>query len=196
MYNVPMSRNYFNDALQNFTSDFAYKGQVRHLYTLGLSALAIKERLDYPVSYDTVKNYLWEYLVASKQVVFTLEDITTENREPAYVEEYDSFGRKTFRLVQSASSEKIQYINLPMPGKFREIPDLTDCYVKFKGSDIKNFKEKLCPADCEYLEGFPWPDSVIYLKLNEKTVAIFASLFSEEISPDAIISPVSHIIYS
>lgn len=195
MYNVGMENNYFNEALHNFTSDYAYRGQVRHLYSLGFSTSQIKDKLDFPVPYETVKNYLWDYLLNSKQVVFSKEEIIPEYSAPKYVLEYDSYGRKSFRLEGESSHSSPNYTNAAFPENVRDIPELFSCFVKLDGKAVSSYKELLSPSLWDYLDGFPWPRRDVYFRINEKMADIIASLIKAGIRPEAIISPISQVIY-
>ena len=195
MYNKYMENNYFNEALHNFTSDYAYRGQVRHLYSLGFGTAQIKDKLDFPVPYETVKNYLWNYLLSSKQVVFSKEDIIPKYAAPKYVLEYDSYGRKSFRLDGEASRSSINYSNAPFPENVHDIPELFSCFVKIDGKAVSSYKDILSPSLWDYLDGFPWPRRDVYFRINEKMVDIIASLIKAGTRPEAIISPISQVIY-
>lgn len=85
-----MDEKIFGKALQNFTSDVAYKKAVRHLYNLGYSVEEIEKHSTYPVT--------------KKQIEETIEEILAEQKSGKnkyeYIEETDSYGRKSFRRVE------------------------------------------------------------------------------------------------
>ena len=190
-----MDSKYFNEALHNFTSDYAYRSQVRHLYNLGLSTAQIKAKLDFPVPYETVKGYLWDYLLSSKQVVFSREDIIPDYSAPKYVLEYDSYGRKSFRLEGEQAHSSLYYTQAHLPENIYDIPSLYSCFVKMDGSEVSSYKNVLPSSLGDYLDGFSWPKRELYFRINEKMADIIASLLKAGIRPEAIISPTSQIIY-
>ena len=195
LYNKHMENNYFNEALHNFTSDYAYRGQIRHLFSLGLCTSQIKDKLDFPVPFETVKSYLWDYLLSSKQVVFSTDDIVPEYTTPKYILEYDSYGRKSFRLEGARPHNTINYSKSPLPNNIYDIPNLYTCFIEITNRLLSSCKTLLSPSQLEYLDGFPWPQKDVYFKINEKMADIIASLLKAGIRPEAIISPTSQIIY-
>lgn len=193
-YNVFMS-NYFNEALHNFTSDYAYGSQVRSLYNKGLSASQIKEKLDYPVSIEKVSSYLWDYLITSNQVVFNESDILSNPSAPKYSMETDSYGRRSFRLLSETSSRKGAYTDVLFHGQVNDIPNLYDCFAKFEGKSISSYNEYLNSKQIDYLSGFPWPKREVYVHLNERLSEILSVLHSQKAYNGVIFAPTDGIKY-
>lgn len=81
---------HFQEALANFTADFAYVGAVKHLYDLGYSAENIQKELAYPVSLEKIQRVVDEY-EASKH---------SPQSQYEFVQDTDSLGRKSFRRVK------------------------------------------------------------------------------------------------
>ncbi len=81
---------YFQKALSNFTAEFAYAGAVRHLHELGYSAEKIKEKIAYPVSLEKIQKVIEDYEAAKN----------SQEPEYVFVQETDSFGRRSFRKVK------------------------------------------------------------------------------------------------
>lgn len=79
--------SHFTDALSNFTTEVAYKESIRRLFDKGLSTEEIKNQCLYPVSEEIIEKVIAEY------------KITKSKPKSEFVEEYDEFGRKTFRKV-------------------------------------------------------------------------------------------------
>lgn len=51
----------FEEALGNFTRDFAYAGAIRHLCDHGYSAQQIKKEFGYPLSVESIEKIMNEY---------------------------------------------------------------------------------------------------------------------------------------
>lgn len=85
-----MSEKIFNQALQNFVSDVAYKKSVIHLYELGYRGEEIKKNCTYPVTEEQITDCIREY--ESKQAA--------EEKNYFFIEETDAYGRKSFRRVK------------------------------------------------------------------------------------------------
>lgn len=56
-----MENGYFNEALSNFTKDFAYGGAIRHLVDKGYTAERIIKEFDYPLSRESIEKMVEEY---------------------------------------------------------------------------------------------------------------------------------------
>lgn len=190
-----MANNYFNEALGNFISEYAYKEQARHLYNLGYSLKEIKDRLDYPVSLSALKDYLWEYLVSSKQIVYKREDIPEGSSKQEYVQEYDAYGRKSFRLKGDVFAAKIDYTEHPIPNNISDIPNLTECYILINGAELVGQSESLSESFLLYLSDFSWPNCNVYLKLNKKSAEILVASCAKGFRPKEIVSPFSHELF-
>jgi len=122
-----MENKYFNEAIQNLTSDYAYGAQIKRLYEKCLSTSKIKEKLDYPVSYEKVYSYLSDYLLKSKKVVLSESDIPFLP-QPTYTLQQDSYGRKSFCMSKSTSYVLPIYKDIIYDGSIPDIPDLLSCY--------------------------------------------------------------------
>lgn len=80
--------SYFTDALSNFTTEVAYKDSIHRLYDKGLSVDDIIKNCTYPVNKEIVLSVISEY------------ELKKNKPKSKYIEEYDDFGRKTFRKVE------------------------------------------------------------------------------------------------
>jgi hypothetical protein len=56
-----MGEGYFEEALSNFTKDFAYGGAIRHLVDHGYSTDQIIKEFNYPVSRETIEKIVDQY---------------------------------------------------------------------------------------------------------------------------------------
>ena len=53
---------YFQEALSNFTKDFAYGGAIRHLVDHGYTVDRIIKEFNYPLSRETIEKMVNRYL--------------------------------------------------------------------------------------------------------------------------------------
>ena len=79
--------SYFNETLSNFTTQVAYKDAIQRLYDKGLSESEIVKQCLYPVNETIVNKVIQEYKELKKKP------------KSEFIEEYDAYGRKTFRKV-------------------------------------------------------------------------------------------------
>lgn len=56
-----MGQGYFEDALQQFTRDFAYGGAIRHLVDRGYDTDRIIKEFHYPISRESIDRMVMEY---------------------------------------------------------------------------------------------------------------------------------------
>lgn len=56
-----MENNYFNEALSNFTKDFAYGGAIRHLVDKGYTVDRIIKEFNYPLSRESIEKMVVDY---------------------------------------------------------------------------------------------------------------------------------------
>ena len=79
--------SYFTDSLSKLTTQVAYRDSICRLYDKGLTTEEIIKNCLYPVNEDIVNNVIKDYIEEKKKPKQT------------YIEEYDQFGRKSFRKV-------------------------------------------------------------------------------------------------
>lgn len=79
---------YFNEALGRMTAQYAYVDSVNHLTDLGYTLDEIMERLDYPVSRQTVATVMQARL-----------DAGCKKAASEYIVEQDHLGRRTYRKI-------------------------------------------------------------------------------------------------
>lgn len=61
-----MNHGYFEEALSNFTKDFAYGGAIRHLVDHGYTVDRIIKEFDYPISRESIEKIVNQYLAQKK----------------------------------------------------------------------------------------------------------------------------------
>ena len=77
---------YFREALEDFSFDAAAGRAIEHLHKLGYSPEQIREKLDFPVSLERIK----EHIKKLKEKNTSGGD---EEKRYRYVKKYDKFGR-------------------------------------------------------------------------------------------------------
>lgn len=60
---MEMGEGYFEEALSNFTKDFAYGGAIRHLVDHGYTVDQIIKEFHYPISRESIEKIVNQYLV-------------------------------------------------------------------------------------------------------------------------------------
>jgi len=81
--------SYFDEALSNLTTSIAYKDAIKRMYDKGLSTEEIIRNCMYPVNETIVSNVIKEY------------EESKSRPKSVFVEEYDQFGRKSFRKKEA-----------------------------------------------------------------------------------------------
>lgn len=66
MGNIYSDNDYFNDALNNFTTDFAYGGAIRHLVDKGYTVDMIIKEFHYPLKRENIEKIVNDYLDKKK----------------------------------------------------------------------------------------------------------------------------------
>lgn len=92
------NNNYFKKALSDFAYDMACGAQIRHLADLGYTINQILEALDISVPYERVQKTLNEHLQKTGVLLIRKPDHIIPAKK-AFVKEYDSYGRASFRQI-------------------------------------------------------------------------------------------------
>ena len=69
-----MAEKYFEKALADFAVDFASGGAIRVLADKGYTVRQIKERLDFPLSMEKVRELVWKHYVDSQVILLEEPD--------------------------------------------------------------------------------------------------------------------------
>lgn len=181
----------FNTALHNFTMDVAANDSIRHLTDKGMTPSAIRDTMTFPAPIEHIGKIMWERLVEKEIILLSVpsENNSQEVVKKEYVEEYDSLGRKHFRLVKTMSenagyiwNEEV-YENDTTGGahaflmKGMEKGAYIKCSfgkLKYKlESEYDSFLNSLEVSDRDYVANLPWPLTDTYHCLNERMVRIF-----------------------
>lgn len=66
MGDIYSDNDIFNEALHNFTTDFAYGGAIRHLVDRGYTADQIIREFKYPLKRETIEKMVNDYSAKKK----------------------------------------------------------------------------------------------------------------------------------
>lgn len=61
------THGYFEEALSNFTRDFAYGGAIRHLVDRGYTVDQIIKEFQYPISRESIEKIVNQHLESKKE---------------------------------------------------------------------------------------------------------------------------------
>jgi len=189
-------KDYFKEALSNFTHEAASGGAIRHLADLGYSVEQIMKRLSFPTPYERVQKTVWERLFDTEVLLAEEPGSEKQKEKVAYVKDYDKYGRISFRRVVSQNNaarevrwKEYQYseskdgsLSSYIFNKCRENGEET-AYVSCDfGLHMKNFSkyaaslEVLKESHREYILGIPWEEKVVYHRLNQQMREIIVDL--------------------
>ena len=160
----------FNKALADFSSEFAYGAQVRHLAEMGVGISDIKKRLDYPASDAQIGQAMWKYLVKEGKILLEDPANLKSSKKVSYEQCRNEYGQTYFKQV---ISDEISI----------DPADYVKCgFGKEKYKDPKGLKrrlELLTKPDREYVEILPWPLKDVWHIRDERMQRIAATLHME-----------------
>lgn len=191
---------YFQEALANFTQEAANGGAIRHLANLGYTVKQITERLDFPASYEKVRQAAWEQLVASGAILREEPGRGGRREEASYVREYDRYGKATFRRVVKRDEElapicwKTSSFSVGQETDAQRLLNILRAKLEENGeedsyascdfgltarADSKRYESLLRALDesaREYITGLPWEGRRVYHRLNAPMTAVLEQL--------------------
>lgn len=192
-----MQKEYFKEALSDFTFEAANGGAVRHFAEKGYTVKQIIDGLDFPASYEKVQRAVWDFFL-EKGVILLHEPGTAKGeKKKNYIKEYGKFGKISFRAItlsedgqqiidwKKLSCEKLEkecQINI-IKEKHRKNGGET-AYVScdfgiIKKRDPKAYAAALSLLDDrqkEYAEGLPWADQRVYHCMDTRMTEIICRL--------------------
>lgn len=182
-------KDYFQNALSNFTHEVASGGAIRHLAGLGYTVKQISERLDFPTSYERVQREVWKYFLDTGVILCEKPGEGKPREKVSYVQEYGQFGKVSFRRVvetdSGESAKEIQWRELYVDAEENEkaaallrdklSQSHTDTAYMSCDFGLTAYKspetyarvlECLDTRQREYVEGLPWEKRVVYHRLD------------------------------
>ena len=151
--------SYFEQALQNFLSEFTTNGSIKHLVDKGLTLDQIIENMNYPASRSKVARQMYEYMVESKIIIEHIDD---------------NYIQKKYKKIDDI---------------YRQISLFGESNVYFEcpfGYMIKNDKAKLnrtvsvlTKREQDYIMGIPWILNKTYHIANMRMIEIAIELMNK-----------------
>lgn len=192
-------RDYFRDALSDFTYEAASGGAIRHLTDLGYTAKQIAEKLTYPTPYERVRKTVWQQLVDT-QVVLTQEPGSGKQRgKTTYKAVHDKYGRMSFRM-ESAATDSLELVrwkerryNEETCGSLAvyladkcsvngEDKSYISCDFGLRGKredgDFESAMKILNERQREYISGLLWENRICYHRLDQRMREIMVKLYT------------------
>ncbi len=206
---------YFQKALADFTYEAASGGAIRHLADMGYTVKQIAAQLDFPAPYERIQKGVWERLIETG-VILTAEpgsggrqgvdkypqQTGGTGRKAKYVQEYDQYGKASFRRVEEVQEEeaavcwkecaweagrnRMEEFSQRLWRKKQENGE-SRSYMscEFGLISLRNPKEYevmlhvLQERQREYLIGLPWERRRVYHRLDSRMMEILLRLCEE-----------------
>ena len=148
---------YFEKALGNMVRDVSSGDAIRHLADQGMNVYEISEQLTFPTPLTTIRDVVWKYYLDTG--IISIEDPSTRKCvEVTYVEDYDKFGRKSYRRVEKKLEiDKRKYVKVD--------------FGKSIYADKMAFEDAIAgleQSDRDYILSLPWPISEVWHVQNDR----------------------------
>lgn len=192
-------KDYFQNALSNFTHEVASGGAIRHLADLGYTVKQISERLDFPTPYERVQREVWKYFLDTGVILREESKVGQPGEKVSYVREYGQFGKVSFRRVtvtdsgkpaeeilwseryaEADESEKTIALLREKLSQSRADTAYMSCnfgLTAYQNPEAyTNMLGALDRRHREYVEGLPWENRVVYHRLDTRMQEILLRL--------------------
>ncbi len=192
-------QDYFKSALSDFTFEVACGGAIRHLTDLGYTVSQIKEQLAFPTALEKVQKTVWEHMLDTKTLCLEEPGKKGTSEKFDYIREYDQYGKASFRRVtvsDGSPGEPVLWRERDfyperdgafadfLAGKCRENGQ-ENAYVscdfginaKRGSAYLKGSFQILDKRQQDYIYGLPWPEKVVYHRLDGRMREIIVKLY-------------------
>lgn len=174
--------NYFNQSLHDMVFENACGAAIKRLADKSFPISYILKELDYPVSFERVQRYVWQYYFDNKTLIY-LDDktdykeengiiiINEPNIKKTYVKEQGPYGKTTFRQVTSSevyntdSNQKNIYGNKYIACDFGILK-------RDNPKEFENLLNSLDAYDKAYIMDLPWENKCVYHILNDIMLSV------------------------
>ena len=187
-----MSRDYFKEALADFTVDFASGGAIRVMADKGYTVREIHDKLDFPVPMEKIAELVWKRYLETGVIRMeapdkgdasagSASDGVAPTKRVTYEKVQDEYGRTSFRQVvvetgvtekHGAKSESGTLTEREGANGETAVAEYVLCdFGKRKYQDPVAFEkslEALSPSDKDYVTGLPWPLQNVWHIKNER----------------------------
>lgn len=194
-----MEKNYFQQALSNFTFDMASGGAIRHLTDIGYTVKQIHEHLSFPTPYERVRREVWTHLIETG-VILLDEPGQSQREKVSYVRDYDQYGKASFRrIVEKEETSAVlcwkeENIQSGETARFRKLlqeetadidnPAFMSCYfglIQYRDPEcFQTLLSVLPDKHKEYIEGLPWDKRKVYHKIDGRMKEILLALYEAD----------------
>ncbi|MBQ8912693.1 MAG: hypothetical protein IJ054_01435 [Lachnospiraceae bacterium] len=178
--------NYFNQALHDMVFENACGAAIKRLADKSFPISYIVKELDYPISFERVQKYVWQYYIDNKTLIY-LDDktdytetngiiIINEHRiKKTYIKEHGNYGKATFRqvIIDETSSPNNRLENIT---ERKYIACNFGVLKNNNPSEYEHLLKKLYFEDKSYIKDLPWNNKLIYHILNDRMLSIIKSL--------------------
>ncbi|MBQ9278957.1 MAG: hypothetical protein IJ224_10035 [Lachnospiraceae bacterium] len=178
--------NYFNQALHDMVFENACGAAIKRLADKSFPISYIVKELDYPISFERVQKYVWQYYLDNKTIIYPDNEIdyTEENGiitikksgiKKTFIKEQGPYGKTTFRQIVTEDNDV--YLN-----NHTNSPDNKYVVCNFGELKYSNLNEyesmlnNLNKEDRTYIADLPWQNKKIYHILNDRLKSIYNSL--------------------
>lgn len=189
-------REYFKEALSDFTYDMACGGAIRHMTDKGYSVRQIVEQLDFPAPYEKVQKTVYRYLCDKGILLCERPKNDRLPQKTEYVRDYDAYGRVSFRMVRKEEDEKkkMEWKEeiFPKEGTFTDYLkkkvlengeefSYISCDFGLWDTEKKKCLKVLNERQREYIEDIPWERKRMYHRLDSNMQEIMSVLYQKGI---------------
>lgn len=173
--------DYFNNALHDVIFENACGAAIRRLADLSMPVSYIIKQLDYPISFERVQKYVWQYYLDNKTLLspddkteFKEEDgyliITTPQITKTFIKEQGAYGKITYRQVTADSNQKSDNrSNKYIACEFGILKQK-------KNIEYERLLDMLDSNDKAYISDLPWENKIIYHVINDRMSSIINKL--------------------
>lgn len=183
--------DYFKQSLSNFVFDMASGGAIQHLTNQGYTVKQMIEKLDFPAPYEKVQEAVWKQLLNNGSLLLEEPGSGAGQERAEYVMEKDSFGRRSFRkvVIKADKTKQIHWKEVIFSRKINgNLTDYLSKKIKENGENASyiscNFGMKtnrlpdvLDDQQKDYILGLPWPNQIVYHKLDIRMREIVVALY-------------------
>ena len=180
--------NYFNQALHDMVFENACGAAIKRLADKSFPISYIHKQLDYPISFERVQRYVWQYYLDNKTLIYPDDkiDYTESNNiiiinEPkikkTFIKEQGTYGKTTFRQVAAFEEEAGNSNNKNNSAK-KYIACSFGILKHNNPKEYETLQNKLDTEDRAYIMDMPWENKLIYHILNDRMLSITKSVNS------------------
>ena len=174
--------NYFNQALHDMVFETACGAAIKRLADKRFPVSYIIKELDYPVSFERVQRYVWQYYLDNKTLIYLDNEtnyreengiiiIKESNIKKTYVKEQGPYGKTTFRQVTSSEADNTDSNQKSINGRKYVSCDF-GILKRNNSKEFENLLNRLDAYDKAYIMDLPWENKIVYHILNDRMLSV------------------------